>query len=534
MVQSCELSARPRGRNDDGLRGARHARSTCWAPSTVSVLFGLVMRRAAERVFRHYDELASVVPEVPERSTTPLIAGGARQRLDSISSRLVSESRQPAPLVERLCDFLSTADDLAVIRMRPYALADTWGSRPPRDARPLPPRHPRRHARLQLGRALPQLPGIKARKADLSEVSGEVHCESCGIDFTANFDQSVELTFVPNPAVRRVPRAEYCMGGPQVTPHIVAQKRLAPEGGPLHGHAVPRGPVPRAGPRASRPSTPSASSGDGAPLVRIELGPGPRSRGGARRGPGRLPEGHEHGRREAPRGRRAGRVERPVGDGRRRDVPPGLPRPLRARDPAPGRADIGRLDHDRLHRPEELDPALQATSATPPHSAASSATSTPSRPRSSSEGGAIVKTMGDAVMAVFTDPAAAVRAMRKAQAALSAPAESPGAARAQVQHPPGPVPRHRPERPPGLLWNHRERLLPPVRPVDRRGHRRFRAGPARPGGRRPPRRPGRAPRRQARRRRRFAASAKPPSSSGGSPAQHFSVPLARQICQNQR
>jgi class 3 adenylate cyclase len=37
------------------------------------------------------------------------------------------------------------------------------------------------------------------------------------------------------------------------------------------------------------------------------------------------------------------------------------------------------------------------------------------------EGGAIVKTMGDAVMAVFTDPAAAFRAMRKAQAALSAP-----------------------------------------------------------------------------------------------------------------
>jgi class 3 adenylate cyclase len=43
-----------------------------------------------------------------------------------------------------------------------------------------------------------------------------------------NFDQSVELTFVPNPIVRRVERLEYCMGGPQITPHIVAQKHLAP------------------------------------------------------------------------------------------------------------------------------------------------------------------------------------------------------------------------------------------------------------------------------------------------------------------
>ena len=35
------------------------------------------------------------------------------------------------------------------------------------------------------------------------------------------------------------------------------------------------------------------------------------------------------------------------------------------------------------------------------------------------EGGAVVKTMGDAVMAVFTEPAAALRAMRRAQAALA-------------------------------------------------------------------------------------------------------------------
>jgi class 3 adenylate cyclase len=39
------------------------------------------------------------------------------------------------------------------------------------------------------------------------------------------------------------------------------------------------------------------------------------------------------------------------------------------------------------------------------------------------EGGGIVKTMGDAVMAAFTQPGAALRAMRKAQAALSSPAD---------------------------------------------------------------------------------------------------------------
>jgi class 3 adenylate cyclase len=40
------------------------------------------------------------------------------------------------------------------------------------------------------------------------------------------------------------------------------------------------------------------------------------------------------------------------------------------------------------------------------------------------EGGGIVKTMGDAVMATFTHPVAALRAMTKAQAALMAPAQA--------------------------------------------------------------------------------------------------------------
>ena len=43
-----------------------------------------------------------------------------------------------------------------------------------------------------------------------------------------NFDRSVELTSRPNPAVREVVTRQYCVGGPNVTPHILAQQLLAP------------------------------------------------------------------------------------------------------------------------------------------------------------------------------------------------------------------------------------------------------------------------------------------------------------------
>src|SRR5213078_5403865 len=60
----------------------------------------------------------------------------------------------------------------------------------------------------------------------LSDVSSRVHCDGCNIDFKVNFEQSVELTFRPNPSIREAEREIFCIGGPQVMPHIMAQQLL--------------------------------------------------------------------------------------------------------------------------------------------------------------------------------------------------------------------------------------------------------------------------------------------------------------------
>jgi hypothetical protein len=56
------------------------------------------------------------------------------------------------------------------------------------------------------------------------------HCETCQINFAVDFERLVELTFRPNPAIRTVEDREFCIGGPQVTPHIVVQQLLPPGG----------------------------------------------------------------------------------------------------------------------------------------------------------------------------------------------------------------------------------------------------------------------------------------------------------------
>ena len=56
----------------------------------------------------------------------------------------------------------------------------------------------------------------------LGDVSATAHCNTCRIDFNANFDHNVEVIFRPNPSVRAVDASvEFCVGSPQRQPHIV-------------------------------------------------------------------------------------------------------------------------------------------------------------------------------------------------------------------------------------------------------------------------------------------------------------------------
>ncbi|MFO7681616.1 MAG: adenylate/guanylate cyclase domain-containing protein, partial [Chloroflexota bacterium] len=75
-------------------------------------------------------------------------------------------------------------------------------------------------------------PGCRSAResvASLGDVGQTVHCHTCRIDYKANFSQSVELTFRPNAAVRLVgEQHEYCMSGPTSGPHIVVQQLLPP------------------------------------------------------------------------------------------------------------------------------------------------------------------------------------------------------------------------------------------------------------------------------------------------------------------
>ena len=95
----------------------------------------------------------------------------------------------------------------------------------------LPACDPSGRPRSDLGAHVPLCRGAKDPASSLSELRRGGHCSSCNIQFDANFDHSVEVTFRPSQQIRRIEEAAYCVGGAGNTPHITLQQSLAPRRG---------------------------------------------------------------------------------------------------------------------------------------------------------------------------------------------------------------------------------------------------------------------------------------------------------------
>jgi class 3 adenylate cyclase len=184
-----------------------------------AVQIGLLSRLRFARVFRDYDHRT-----VTSASTPPArLAPGGAERLRLGAERLRGQGLDPR-LVDSLVDVLERGDE----RLRPYELAAAWGAGRRESLELL--LHATRAGLTELRWELlcPSCRGAAATAATLRELDAGVHCDTCGIDFRTELDRSVEVTFAPSPSVRPVETREFCVGGPQLSPHVVAQQLLGP------------------------------------------------------------------------------------------------------------------------------------------------------------------------------------------------------------------------------------------------------------------------------------------------------------------
>jgi class 3 adenylate cyclase len=195
-----------------------------FGPLVVRVAIGRIARARMDEAFRRYDRIA-LGTATPPRARARLASGGP-ERLERRKAELGRVV--PGRLAVRLASAIEEGDGIELSRMRPYELADEWGEGR-RDVLELC-LHATRAGMLESRWELvcPSCRGAVQTAPSLAGIEQTVHCESCQIDASATLDRSVELTFRPSPAIREVEQRTFCVGGPGVTPHVVAQQVLSP------------------------------------------------------------------------------------------------------------------------------------------------------------------------------------------------------------------------------------------------------------------------------------------------------------------
>jgi class 3 adenylate cyclase len=195
-----------------------------------AVEVGIRTRRALDRVYRRIDaavrgKLAGNAFADPFEE--PVRLGNAQQRrldeaLDALSARGVDPT-----LAERLGGYLATAPAQEVTRIRPIALARRLGLDPDKVLAAC--LHGARSGLLVLlWDLLCPLCRIPSEIKDtLKALREHGRCEACNTDYELDFGQSVELIFRVHPSIREAELGTYCIGGPAHSPHVVAQVRVA-------------------------------------------------------------------------------------------------------------------------------------------------------------------------------------------------------------------------------------------------------------------------------------------------------------------
>ncbi len=193
------------------------------------LLVPLVGRKAVRDV-RRYCEAAVVLSRSGSASPYPRSRTRSPVSPTQLGVRLQQLAQMPIQqdLIAPLQRHLQEATDEEVLRMQPYALAEPWHGEPREVLRLFLYATKVGLLTLKWEMMCPNCRVPKAEYDTLGSLETRYHCDLCGVDFEADFERYVELRFSVHPAVRQAMDATYCIGSPSKARHIVAQQYLEP------------------------------------------------------------------------------------------------------------------------------------------------------------------------------------------------------------------------------------------------------------------------------------------------------------------
>ncbi|HEY9840104.1 MAG TPA: DUF5939 domain-containing protein [Candidatus Obscuribacterales bacterium] len=151
-----------------------------------------------------------------------------RAEIERLSAKWRELSDEPA-IVRAAAEYLYCAPDRYLRRMRPFELARRHGFDQAAVLRFFLRATRAGYLNLSWDLLCPGCQGAKGQSTSLAGLDPHVHCDACGIDYTGRFDENFELTFCPVQTLRPIHDAPFCAGSPANTAHLVLQQNFWPQ-----------------------------------------------------------------------------------------------------------------------------------------------------------------------------------------------------------------------------------------------------------------------------------------------------------------
>jgi class 3 adenylate cyclase len=182
-------------------------------------------RRVLPALAKQLDMPAPPVLQAPP----PELSEEARTRLEA-GRKVLHGKGLPKDAVDKLVEWIRSGDDAELHRIQVRERARAWKV-PEQDLLRVA-LHATREGLLDLSwdTICPHCRGVRDEESSLAGIKADGHCEACSVDFKTDTEETVEVTFKVHPSIREIADQLYCSAEPARKDFVRVQHIIPPGG----------------------------------------------------------------------------------------------------------------------------------------------------------------------------------------------------------------------------------------------------------------------------------------------------------------
>ncbi len=200
-----------------------------YVPRFPFVLLKLMLKMSLKKFIQHFQDIDQSISRDKLEGIGGFIDRSDENLSQAIKLRKEWQDALPNSLISKaLAEYIFTAPETLIRKIRPFELAKYYSLNPIETLKFCLSATRQGYLNLSWDILCPSCLGTSTNTDQLGDLVPGTHCETCNIDYDVNFDQNVEITFSPVSRLRKPGDANYCRGGPANTFHIVSQINMDP------------------------------------------------------------------------------------------------------------------------------------------------------------------------------------------------------------------------------------------------------------------------------------------------------------------